>query len=337
VTLLRTSSFVSILICLVVVLSISAAFTQSLSARNELIMNGGFEEGWNGWEKYTLGRGYASLDPVDPYEGQHSLAIQGTPTPQAGVWYGSGVNQTIESSSLPLDLEFAFWAKPWVSGKGIVEIKALLTLYTVFQTSDIRVLKIVYYVAWLGGTESWANIRQDEADYFVQGAIPMSWNYFQTNVKDDFESRWGDSTGYSLSKIVITLAITVGYPATNTEYANWDDISLTASTATTTQTATTITTSTTTQSPTTMVTTRTTATTTSSSETTGGVFLFGSSMSSIALVVVIIAVVSVAAIVLLRPRSRLSAAPQEPTKYCISCGAPMHLTAKYCPKCGFNQ
>jgi hypothetical protein len=152
--LVRISSLTfAILVCFVVVLGTSALLIRPLSADNELIINGGFEDGWNGWDKYSLGRGYASLDPVNPYDGQYSLAIQGTPTPQVGVTYGSGVRQTVEGSALPLDMEFEFWTKPWVSGKGIVQITAMLTLYTTRQTTGPAVLKIVYYVAWLGESE----------------------------------------------------------------------------------------------------------------------------------------------------------------------------------------
>lgn len=341
--LVRISSFIFLfLACLVVVLGTSALFFQSLSADDELIVNGSFEDEWNGWDKYSLGRGYASLDPVNPYDGQYSLAIQGTPTPQAGTTYGSGVRQTIEGAGLPLDLELEFWTKPWVSGNGIVQITAMLTLYTTHQTTGPAILKIVYYVAWLGEAESWANIRPDEADYFVQGAIPFSWNHFQTSVKNDFESRWGDSTGYSLSKIVLTLEITVGYPATNTEYANWDDVSLRGLHITTAQTGTTsITTSWFTPSST-MIVTATVITTEAQSTTRAteeSITLFTRPELAVAVAILIVAAISVAVIMLRRRRSNLPIAPStQPTgKYCISCGAAMPLTAKYCPKCGSSQ
>jgi len=322
-------------LCLFAALGVSMHYAQP-SSGIELVVNGGFENGWEGWEKYSLDRGYASLDPVDPYDGQYSLAIQGSPTPQAGTKYGSGVHQTIENSNLPLDLDFAFWVKPWFSGRGIVEIKAMLTLHVSHQTAGARVLKILYYVAWLGEVESWANIREDEADYFIQHGTPFSWNYFETSVKDDFEERWGDASGYSLTEIVITFEIVVGYPATNTEYANWDEVSLTTVQMTSTGTGTTsITTTHVTSTPTTRITTAsaTTGTATTTRSTEENPLVIRPEITAGAIVLILVAAI----VALLALRRRRQRAPQTSTRYCMNCGATMPLTAKYCPKCGSSQ
>jgi hypothetical protein len=334
---MRTGRFIlSILLCSVMALGASTLLAQPSSGTDELLLNGGFEEGWSGWEKYSLGRGYASLDPVDPYEGQYSLAIQGTPTPQAGVVYGSGVRQTIEKPALSLDMEFAFWVKPWVSGKGVVDIKAMITLYTTHQITGAKVLKLMYYVAWLPEAESWANVRPDEADYLIQSGVPLSWNYFQTSVINDFETRWGSATEYSTSKIVLTLEITVGYPGMNTEYANWDDISLMGSQVTSTETRTISTTTIqSTTSPTTSMTTTVPITEATSTTGQGGIIFFTQPGLTTVFVAGIVVAISVAAIMLRRrQRSLPTRPPQLTVKYCINCGSAIATTAKYCPKCG---
>ena len=211
-----------------VVLGVSTLLIHPVSGNVELIVNGDFEDDWKGWEKYSLGRGYAALDPAYPHSGQYSLSIQGTATPQSGVVYGSGVNQTVEAAGLPLDLEFSFWVKPSSSGQAAAEMKAVLTLHLMHQTLGPKILKMVYYVAWEGGAESWANVRPDEADYFLHDVRVLAWNYYQGSIRDDFENRWGASTGYSLSKIVLTFQIAVTNVARDTQYVNWDDVSLTA-------------------------------------------------------------------------------------------------------------
>jgi len=211
-----------------VVLGVSTLLIHPVSGNVELIVNGDFEDDWKGWEKYSLGRGYAALDPAYPHSGQYSLSIQGTATPQSGVVYGSGVNQTVEAAGLPLDLEFSFWVKPSSSGQAAAEMKAVLTLHLMHQTLGPKILKMVYYVAWEGGAESWANVRPDEADYFLHDVGVLAWNHYQGSIRDDFENRWGASTGYSLSKIVLTFQIGVTNVARDTQYVNWDDVSLTA-------------------------------------------------------------------------------------------------------------
>ena len=328
----------SILMCLVAVLGASMLLVQPVSGRIELVLNGGFEEGWQGWEKYSLGRGYASLDPVDPYEGLYSLSIQGTPTPQVGAVYGSGVYQTIERTGLPLDLEFEFWVKPWASGKGIVEIKAIATLHVTHQTTGSKILKIVYYVAWRSEAESWANIREDEADYFVDAFI-HTWNHFRTDLKYDFEDRWGASTGYSATKIILTFEIAVQYPATNTEYANWDGITFSAPEMTSTQASTILTTESTTSLSTKSTTTETPVTTRAAlttKTTDGGASLLTRPELVASVIMIGVLAVSVVAIALRRRRLVVRrAAPGRPAvSYCINCGAPNPASAMYCSKCG---
>jgi hypothetical protein len=327
----RIGSILLAVICLIVVLEASTLLAQPAS-RVELVTNGGFENGWEGWEKYSLGRGYASFDPVKPYDGQFSLAIQGTPTPQSGTEYGSGVRQNIEGSPLPINLDFSFWVKPWVSGKGIVQIKAMLTLYTSRQSAESSVLKIIYYVAWRGDAESWANVRPDEADYFVRGVTPFSWNYFEANVQNDFEERWGDSSGVSLSKIALNIEITVGYPGMSTEYANWDDISLLANTPTVTTTQTTPLTS---YSISTSANEETSMTGSTTQTTQEGSFFTGFGL--VPVVVIVILVVSTLVVLYIRRRRPKPATVQPTAKYCINCGAAMATTGKYCPKCGSSQ
>jgi hypothetical protein len=181
--------------------------------------------------------------------------------------------------------------------------------------------------------ESWANIREDEADYFVQQGTPFSWNYFETNVKDDFEERWGDASGYSLSEIVITFEIVVGYPAMNTEYANWDEVSLRTVQMTVTGTQTTSMTSRVSSTPSTRTrpTSAITGTTATTRSTETQILIRPEITVGIIVVILIVAIAAFLGIRRRRPRLPASA------RYCINCGAAMPLTAKYCPKCGSGQ
>ncbi|MGB6680719.1 MAG: carbohydrate binding domain-containing protein [Candidatus Bathyarchaeia archaeon] len=298
------------LICCILVSFLILNINYCQAESNNLIKNGGFEDGVVSWFKVTGAE--ASPSDLNSHSGRTSIR-----TSNGSLW------QVVQVDS-PENLKLEFWAyldsvpgEP--SGRTVGAVN-------VWVKTDTDKKGITYYV-FNKNHESQGDIQKK-----VMLALQRDrWNRIELELFEEFE----DLDFSKVQEVNITLwAFRSPEPI-----VYWDDISLTyaqesreqTQSATTTQTETTQSPEPTIQKPTTTTPIIAQKTLDDQNEIRVGKFL-----EQYGFFLIIIALIVILAIIVLKKRSRVSK-PKPSTKYCISCGSNIIADDEYCPDCGTKQ
>jgi len=314
-------------------------------ARTELVVNGSFESGLNGWRPYVYDEVYGRVNITQGTSRSGSWSLRTYINPAREIPYtqkrGGGVEQTLPTNIKGLDIVFSFWVMPAVVGDhSYTNIRALIRL----ELKDGRSLRFFYHVAWAPTALGESLYNTSDTTIFFLPATLHQWSYIQRDVKRDFESIYGNSDAVVLSGLRVSFEMTTVSHLTTPD-AFWDDISVVAETQPTTPSPTTVTPGPTPTTPTVTPTppqppSPTLPSPTVSPQVAGPTDRTGAWDSlverywmSIVLGVVVVAL----ALVAWRRRSGISPRMTTVKRYCLSCGAELAVGSEYCTRCGAKQ
>ena len=308
-------------------------------ARTELVVNGGFESGLNGWKPYVYDDVYGRVNITQGTSRSGSWSLRTYIDPARESPYtqkrGGGVAQTLPINIKGLDVVFSFWVMPAVVGDhSYTNIRALIRL----ELKDGKSLNFFYHVAWAPTALGESLYNTSDTTIFFLPAMLHQWSYVQREIKRDFESRYGSSDAVVLSGLRVSFEMTTVSHLTTPD-AFWDDISVVAETQPTTPSPTPTTTPTVTptspQQPSPTLPSPTTSPPVASPTERTGAWdsLVERYWMSIVLGVVVVAL----ALVALRRRPGKSVKMETVKRYCLSCGAELAVGSEYCTRCGAKQ
>jgi len=187
----------------------------------DILVNGGFESDFNGWERYGYGDGVANLSTIVVHQGNYSLATSSRLSPtRPDRPNGGGVYQVIERPDLSFDMNFSFWVYPmYVIRESTTDVRA----WIVFHTNE-EVFKIYYCISW--HDKSALRNGSDVTFFLLEDCGLGVWNFIERNLKSDFEAGFGSSSQYRLLKIEVYLDLALHFFSMLCPFAYWDDISL---------------------------------------------------------------------------------------------------------------
>ena len=189
----------------------------------DILVNGGFESDFNGWERYSYGDGVANLSAIVVHQGNYSLATSSRLSPtRPDRPNGGGVYQVIERPDLSFDMNFSFWVYPmYVIRESTTDVRA----WIVFHTNE-KVFKIYYYISW---HDKSALLDGSDVTFFLLENCRLGvWNLIERNLKSDFEAGFGASSQYRLLKIEVYLDLALHYFSMLCPFAYWDDVAITS-------------------------------------------------------------------------------------------------------------
>jgi hypothetical protein len=199
----------------------------SASSSSEVVVNGGFEIQFDGWDPYVIDDMYgrANLTSGNSHSGESSLRTYAIPMRKSPYTLkrGGGARQIISTDVNDIDMMFSFWVTSSIIGENdYTNIRSIINI----ELTDGRLFNLSYYVAWAPRIvgESVAN-SSDTIVYLIPTRLNQ-WSYVQRSITDDFEPMYDDSSNVNISKIsVIFEMITISNTLSHDAF--WDDISLT--------------------------------------------------------------------------------------------------------------
>lgn len=199
----------------------------SASSSSEIIVNGGFERQFKGWDPYVINDiyGRVNLTSGTSHTGESSLRTYAIPLRKSPYTLkrGGGVNQIISEDVNDLDMVFSFWVMSSLIGENdYTNIRSIINI----ELTDGHLFNISYYIAWAPRiiNESVAN-SSDNISYFIYTRLNQ-WSSVQRSITDDIEPIYDHSNNVNISKFtVIFEMVTISYMLSHDAY--WDDISIT--------------------------------------------------------------------------------------------------------------
>jgi LPXTG-motif cell wall-anchored protein len=199
----------------------------SASSSSEIIMNGGFERQFKGWDPYVINDiyGRVNLTSGNSHTGESSLRTYAIPLRKSPyvLKRGGGVNQIISKDVNKLDMVFSFWVMSSLIGENdYTNIRSIINI----ELTDGHLFNLSYYIAWAPRiiNESVAN-SSDNITYFIPTSLNQ-WSNVQRSITDDLEPIYDHSNNVNISKFsVIFEMVTISYMLSHDAY--WDDISIT--------------------------------------------------------------------------------------------------------------
>ena len=215
-----------LLVVLMVLPSVSQIRSSQAEGATELLVNGKFDYGIEGWGPYQIGSG-------GDYDADHGYLDMWVPelSPVSGTKeHGIGFRQAVDRGDLTFDLTYRLSILLKVSHRQSSPsslmptlVRSKIELYTV--TSDGRSVKfiLIYHFLWEA-----SELREKEAytAHLLRTAGTYAWKSFVMDVKKDFESQFGPSSNYNLERIEVSLELAQISVPFSTPHALWDDISL---------------------------------------------------------------------------------------------------------------
>ena len=277
---------------------------------NNLIKNGGFDDGLSSWFKVTGGE--ASISDLNSHSGRTSLR-----TSNGSVWQVVKVNS-------PENLRLEFWAYlDSVPGEPSGRTVAAMNVWI---KTDIDKKGVTYYV-YNKNHESQGDIQKT-----VMLALQRDrWNRIEIELDEKFK----DLDFNTVQEVNITLW---AYKSPE-PIVYWDDISLTYAKKSIEQTQSAITTQTETAQATEPTIQKPSTTTPIVSQKTlddQNDIGFDKFFEQYGFLLIIISLIVILTFIVLRKRSRVGQS-KPVMKYCIRCGTNMAENDEYCPDCGAKQ
>ena len=215
-----------LLVVLIVVPSVFQIQSSRAEAARELLTNGKFDYGIDGWVPYQI-------DSGGDYDADHGYLDVWIPqtNPVSGTKeHGIGFRQVVDRGDLTFDLTYGLSIRPEVSHRQSYPsslmptlIRSRIELYT--STGDERSVKflLIYHFLWEA-----SEVREKEpyTAHFLKPAETYAWKQFLIDVKKDFEKEFGPSSSYNLERIEVCLELAQISVPFSTPHALWDDISL---------------------------------------------------------------------------------------------------------------
>jgi hypothetical protein len=195
----------------------------------QLVINGGFEQGLEGWQ-VTGQAGYTSLATQNTFAGTSSLATRPLTRPDYSISIPTrqGARQEIGLAQSNLDLELSFAARV-ENHNSRTEVRVVL----LFKGNQNWA--IMYFLAYEPGfVQSTRYSNQTARSIFLADINPSAdpqwntWLVYLRDVKADLDSSFGlgNILGSGITSIEIWID-TIAYGSTfNTDVTTWDEISL---------------------------------------------------------------------------------------------------------------
>jgi len=215
-----------LLVVLMVVPSLFQIQSSQAEAATELLTNGRFDQGIDGWVPYQIDSGgdydadYGYLDMWVP----QTNPVSGTKE------HGTGFRQVVDRRDLTFDLTYSLSIRPEVSRRQSFPsslmptlIRSRIELYT--STSDEESIKflLIYHFLW---EASEVREKQPYTAHFLKPTETYTWKQLVIDVKKDFEKEFGPSSSYNLERIEVCLELAQISVPFSTPHALWDNISL---------------------------------------------------------------------------------------------------------------
>jgi len=199
----------------------------SASSNTEIIVNGGFEAQFKGWDPYVINDiyGRVNLTSGNSHTGESSLRTYAIPLRKSPYLLkrGGGVNQIISEDVNDLDMVFSFWVmSSLIGGNDYTNIRSIINI----ELTDGHLFNISYYIAWAPRivNESVAN-SSDNITYFIYTRLNQ-WSNVQRSITDDLKPMYNHSSNINISKFsLIFETVTISYMLSHDAY--WDDVSIT--------------------------------------------------------------------------------------------------------------
>jgi len=222
------------LLCSLMVVRLGSGSLILLEKPANLLVNGGFEDGIQGWAFYRIGyEGYYRIATEDPqpsyrkvWSGQQSLELY---TRYIWIYWwsgsGAGVKQTADVNSWNLKFSFSLYGA--ISQREIrfgswPNVVARL----VFNTTAGQYTLVYYYCYNLPEIDFsrpyWGHILLESPSIFQ-----YVWQSYERNVRVDFENCFGPITSkVTLKSVQVQLELFQPVPPYTNPHVYWDDIVL---------------------------------------------------------------------------------------------------------------
>ena len=213
----------------VVLMFVTLAFQIQISESEgvtELLTNGKFDRGIDGWVPYQIGSG-------GDYNADYGYLEMWVPqtNPVSGMKeHGIGFRQIVDQRDLAFDLTYSLSIRPEVSHRQSSPsslmptlIRSRIELYTATGDGRSVTFLLIYHFLWEA-----SEVREKEpyTAHFLKPTETYAWKPFVIDVKKDFEKVFGPSSGYNLERIEVCLELAQISVPFSTPHALWDDISL---------------------------------------------------------------------------------------------------------------
>ena len=216
--------------CLLLSVLLFEVLSVSAVSGDDLIVNGGFESQFDGWEPYVYYEGYGLVDLTSGTSHSSTWSLRTYVYPTGKCPYarkrGGGVKQVLSNNVEDLNMLLDFWVMPAIVGQNsYTNIRSTIHM----ELKDGRSLNISYYLAWAPPALGEFLYNTSYSTIFFLPARLHQWSNVQREIKDDFESRFGNSKDIILSQMWIILEMTTVSHLTTPD-AFWDDIRVAAKT-----------------------------------------------------------------------------------------------------------
>jgi len=215
-----------LLVVLMVVPSVFQIQSSQAEAATELLTNGKFDHGIDGWVPYQI-------DSGGNYSADHGYLDMWIPqtNPVSGMKeHGIGFRQVVDRRDLTFDLTYSLSIRPEVSHRQSFPssliptlIRSRIELFTTTRDERSVTFLLIYHFLW---EASEVREKRPYTAHFLKPAETYAWKQFVIDVKKDFEKEFGPSSGYNLERIEVFLELAQISVPFSTPHALWDDISL---------------------------------------------------------------------------------------------------------------
>jgi len=215
-----------LLVVLMVVPSVFQIQSPQAEAATELLTNGRFDYGIDGWVLYQIDSG----GDYDADHGYLDMWIPQTNPVSRVKEHGIGFRQVADRRDLTFDLTYSLSIRLQVSHRQSSPSSFMPTLVRSrvelhSATSDERSITflLIYHFLWEA-----SEVREKEpyTAHFLKSTETYAWKQFVIDVKKDFEKEFGPSSSYNLERIEICLELAQISVPFATPHALWDNISL---------------------------------------------------------------------------------------------------------------
>jgi len=215
-----------LLVVLMVVPSLFQIQSSQAEAATELLTNGRFDQGIDGWVPYQIDSGgdydadYGYLDMWVP----QTNPVSGTKE------HGTGFRQVVDRRDLTFDLTYSLSIRPEVSRRQSFPsslmptlIRSRIELYTATSDEESVTFLLIYHFLW---EASEVREKQPYTAHFLKPTETYTWKQLVIDVKKDFEKEFGQSSSYNLERIEVCLELAQISVPFSTPHAFWDNLSL---------------------------------------------------------------------------------------------------------------
>jgi len=215
-----------LLVVLIVVPSLFQIRSSQGEVATELLTNGRFDQGIDGWIPYQIDSG----GDYDADQGYLDMWVPESYPVSGMKEHGIGFRQVVDRRDLTFDLTYSLSIRPEVSHRQTSPtslmptlIRSRIELYTSTSDEESVTFLLIYHFLW---EASEVKEKKPYTAHFLKPTETYVWKQFVIDVKKDFEKEFGQSSSYDLERIEVCLELAQISVPFSTPHAFWDNLSL---------------------------------------------------------------------------------------------------------------